>query len=71
MNTSKKNSLPWEQKGFMKGSRGTKDQLRIDKMIVKDCKRRLTSPQLHGLTIVKPTIWSHIVGYRGAWRCLE
>ena len=35
----KKNSLPWEQKGYRKGSRGTKDQLLIDKMIVKDCKR--------------------------------
>ena len=32
------NSLPWEQKGCRKGSRGTKDQLLIDKMIVKDCK---------------------------------
>ena len=39
----KTNSLPWEQKGCRKGSRGTKDQLLIDKMIVKDCKRRLTS----------------------------
>ena len=39
----KTNSLPWEQKGCRKGSRGTKDQLLIDKMIVKDCKRRLKS----------------------------
>ena len=31
--------LPWEQKG----SRGTKDQLLIDKMIVKNCKKHLTS----------------------------
>ena len=38
-----KNLLPWEQKGCRKGSRGTKDQLLIDKMIVKNCKRRLTS----------------------------
>ena len=37
------NLLPWEQKGCKKGSRGTKDQLLIDKMIVKNCKRRLTS----------------------------
>ena len=35
--------LPWEQKGCRKRSQGTKDQLLIDKMIVKDCKRRLTS----------------------------
>ena len=39
----KANPLPWEQNGCRKGSRGTKYQLLIDKMIVKDCKRRLTS----------------------------
>ena len=38
----KTNSLPWEQKRYRKGSQGTKDQLLIDKMIVKDCKRWLT-----------------------------
>ena len=44
MNTSKtKQSLPWEQKECRKGSRGTNDQLLIDKTIVKDCKRQLTS----------------------------
>ena len=32
------NLLPWEQKGSRKGSRGTKDQLLIDKMIVKNYK---------------------------------
>ena len=37
------NLLPSEQKGCRKGSGGTKDQLLIDKMIVKNCKRRLTS----------------------------
>nr|XP_027229447.1 uncharacterized protein LOC113821177 [Penaeus vannamei] len=35
--------LTWEQKGCRKGSRGTKDQLLIDKMILKNCKKRLTS----------------------------
>ena len=35
--------LPWEQKGCRRGSRGTKDQLLIDKMILKNCKKRLTS----------------------------
>ena len=35
----KTNSLPWEKKGCRKGTRGTKDQPLIDKMIVKvDCK---------------------------------
>ena len=33
------NILPWEQKGCRKGSRETKDQLLIDKMIVKNCKK--------------------------------
>ena len=37
------NILPREQKGCRKGNRGTKDQLLFDKMIVKNCKKRLTS----------------------------
>ena len=32
-----------EQKGCRKGSRGTKDQLLIDKAILKNCRRRLTN----------------------------
>ena len=36
-------SLPEEQKGCRKNSRGTKDQLLIDKAILKDCKRRHTN----------------------------
>ena len=39
----KTTSLPWEKKRCRKRSPGTKDQLLIDKMIVKNCKRRLTS----------------------------
>ena len=35
-----KNLLPEEQKGCRKRSRGTKDQLLIDKTIIKNCKRR-------------------------------
>ena len=35
--------LPDEQKGCRKGSKGTKDQLLIDKAILKDCKRRHTN----------------------------
>ena len=34
------NMLPEEQKGCRKRSRGTKDQLLIDKTIIKNCKRR-------------------------------
>ena len=37
------NSLPWEQKEARKVRQGTKDQLLIGKMTVKDCKRPLTS----------------------------
>ena len=39
----KENILPNEQKGCIRGTRGTKDQLIIDKMIIKNCKRRKTN----------------------------
>ena len=32
--------LPEEQKGCKRGSRGTKDQLLINKSVLKDCKKR-------------------------------
>ena len=35
--------LPSEQKGCGRKSRGTKDQLLIDQMILRDCKRRHTN----------------------------
>ena len=35
--------LPVEQKGCWKKSRGTKDQLLIDKMIPRDCRKRHTN----------------------------
>ena len=35
--------LPEEQKGCKRGSRGTKDQLLIDKTVLKDCKKRYTN----------------------------
>ena len=38
-----KSLLPQEQKGGVRGSRGTKDQLLIDKMVLKNCKRRKTN----------------------------
>ena len=37
------NLLPFEQKGCRKASRDTKDQLIIDKVILKNCKKRLTN----------------------------
>ena len=48
------NLLPWEQKGCRKGSRGIKDQLLIDEMIVKTCKRRLTSVGVAWIDYRKP-----------------
>ena len=38
----RENILPEEQKGCRKESRGTKDQLLIDKMVLKNCKRQQT-----------------------------
>ena len=35
--------LPVEQKGCREKSRGTKDQLLIDKMILRDCRKRHTN----------------------------
>ena len=35
--------LPSEQKGCRKETRGTKDQLLIDRMVLKNCKRRHTN----------------------------
>ena len=35
--------LPEEQKGCRRGSRGTKDQLLVDKTVLKDCRKRHTN----------------------------
>ena len=37
------NTLPFQQKGGRRKCRGTKDQLLIDKMVMKNCKRRKTN----------------------------
>ena len=39
----RENLLPEEQKGCRRGSRGTKDQLLIDKTVLRDCRRRQTN----------------------------
>ena len=39
--------LPEEQKGCKRQSRGTKDQLLIDKTILKDCKKRHTNLSIY------------------------
>ena len=40
---NEKKSLPEEQKGCKRGSRGTKDQLLIDITVLKDCRKRYTN----------------------------
>ena len=37
------NTLPKEQKGCRRKSRGTKDHLLVDKMVMRNCKRRKTN----------------------------
>ena len=39
----RENILPEERKGCRRGSRGTKDQLLIDKTVLRDCRRRHTN----------------------------
>ena len=39
----RENVLPSEQKECRKGSRGTKDQLLMDKTVLRDCKTRYTN----------------------------
>ena len=56
--------LPEEQKGWKRGSRGTKDQLLIDKVVLKDCRKRHTNLSMAG------------IGYRKAYdlvphECME
>ena len=38
------NIMPWEQKGCARRSRGTKDQLLIDKNVMRDCRTRKEKP---------------------------
>ena len=52
------NSLPWEQKKKRrKGRQGTKDQVLIAKMIVKDCTSRLTSIDYNKAYNMVPYSW--------------
>ena len=56
--------LPDEQKGCRKASRGTKDQLLIDKQIMKEAKKLKGMWPWHGLIIKRPMTWFHIPGLR-------
>ena len=60
--------LPVEQKGCRKDSKGTKDQMIIDKMVMKNCKRRKPICAWHGSTLKRPMTWYLI---RGLWSHLE
>ena len=58
-----RNGLPAdEQKGCRKGSRGTKDQLLVNKAILKNCRRRLTNLSMAWIDY-KHMTWCHIHGY--------
>ena len=50
-----------EQKGCRKGSRKTKDELLVDKAILKNCWRRLTNLSMAWIDC-KHMIWSRIHG---------
>ena len=58
---SVKNVLPDEQKGCKKDSRGMKEQLLIDKQILKRCKKHQRNLAM-GLIITRPMIWYRMVG---------
>ena len=59
---------PEEQKGCRKRSRGTKDQLLIDKAILKDCKRRHTNLAMAWIFYRKAY---DMVPHSGIGECLE
>ena len=57
-----------EQKGCRKGSRGTKDQLLIDKAILKNCRRRLTNLSMAWIDYKKAC---DMVPHSWILKCLE
>ena len=57
------NLLPEEQKGCRRKSRGTKDQLLIDKTILKDCRKRRTNLAMAWIDYKRPMILSHMAGF--------
>ena len=64
----KYNLIPEEQKGNRRNSRGTKDQLLIDKMILRNSRLICMS---HGLTTRRHSIHYHTAGSRSAWKSSE
>ena len=60
--------IPSEQKGCRKGSRGTKDQLLIDKTVLRDCKKRHTNLAMAWIDYKKAY---DMVPYSWISECLE
>ena len=65
----RENVLPSEQKRCRKGSRGTKDQLLIDKTLLRHCKKRHTNLAMPWIDYKKPMTWYHIAGLVSAQKC--
>ena len=62
----RKGLLPDEQKGCGRGSQGTKDQLLIDKTLLRDCKRRHTNLAMVWVDYRKAYDFVPTVGSRSA-----
>ena len=54
--------FPEEQKGCRRKSRGTKDQLLIDKAVLKDCRKRRANLAMAWIAYKKHMILYHIAG---------
>ena len=59
-----------EQKDCQRNSRGTKDQVLLDKTVLRDCRRKNTNFAMAGIYYRK-RIWFHIVRLVNALSCLE
>ena len=67
----KNNIFPEEQKGCKRKSRGTKDQLLIDKAVLKDCKVRKTNLGMAWIDYRKAFDMVRTLGFLNACQCLE
>ena len=65
--------LPNEEKGCRKNSRRTKDQLLIDKFILKNCQRRLTNLSMSWIDYRKRFIAKHMTWcpIHGFWMIVQ
>ena len=60
--------MPEEQKGNARNTRGTKDQLFIDKMILRNCKRRKTNLHVAWIDYKKAFDSFHTAGLHVRWK---